>query len=79
MGRYRLPVDPTRLDEAKLRRLIEVGRTLVARLDLEGVLEIVLDAARELTGAHYAALGILDESKRELERFQRSEPERRDR
>ncbi len=69
MGRYRLPVDPTGLDEAKLRRLIEVGRTLVARLDLEGVLEMVLDAARELTGARYAALGILDESKRELERF----------
>jgi signal transduction histidine kinase len=29
----------------------------------------VLDAARELTGARYAALGVLDESRRELERF----------
>ena len=62
-------MDPTALDESRLRRLIEVGRTLVARLDLEGVLEMVLDAARELTGARYAALGILDESKHELERF----------
>ncbi len=62
-------MDPTALDESRLRRLIEVGRTLVARLDLEGVLEMVLDSARELTGARYAALGILDEGKHELERF----------
>jgi signal transduction histidine kinase len=33
------------------------------------VLGQVLDAARELTGARYAAIGILDEDKRELERF----------
>ena len=29
----------------------------------------MLDAARELTGARYAALGVLDEAKQELERF----------
>lgn len=57
------------LDEPRLRRLIEVGRGLVARLDVEGVLQSVLEAARELTGARYAALGILDERKQELERF----------
>ncbi len=62
-------MDPGALDEPRLGRLIEVGRALVARLDLEGVLETVLDAARELTGARYAALGILDESKHELSRF----------
>jgi signal transduction histidine kinase len=62
-------VDPLALDEPRLRRLIEVGRGLVSRLDLEGVLETVLEAAREITGARYAALGILDERKRELERF----------
>jgi signal transduction histidine kinase len=62
-------MDPSSLDESRLRRLIEVGRALVARLDLEGVLEMVLDAARELTGARYAALGILDESRHEPERF----------
>jgi len=33
------------------------------------VLERVLEAARELTGARYAALGILDRSRGELERF----------
>lgn len=62
-------MDPGVLDEYRLGRLIEVGRALVARLDLEGVLEAVLDAARDLTGASYAALGILDERKHELERF----------
>lgn len=55
--------------EERLRRLIEVGRTLVAELDLEAVLQRVLEAARELTGAEYAALGVLDPDQRELERF----------
>lgn len=62
-------MDPTTIDQTRSGRLIEVGRALVARLDLEGVLELVLDAARELTAARYAALGILDERGRELERF----------
>ena len=57
------------LDEHRLRRLIDVGRGLVAQLDLEGVLREVVDVARELTAARYAALGILDENRRELERF----------
>jgi GAF domain-containing protein len=56
-------------DEQRLRRLIEVGRSLVAELDLEAVLQRVLQAARELTDARYAALGVLDEERRELERF----------
>ncbi|MFL5869805.1 MAG: GAF domain-containing protein [Solirubrobacterales bacterium] len=57
------------LERDQLGRLLEVGRGLVAELDIEGVLAQVLDAARELTGARYAALGVLDENKRELERF----------
>jgi signal transduction histidine kinase len=62
-------VDNEVLDEHRLRRLIDVGRGLVAQLDLEAVLREVVDVARELTGARYAALGILDENRRELERF----------
>ncbi len=58
-----------RLGEARLRRLLDVGRSLVVQLDLEVVLHHVLDTARELTGARFAALGILDEGKGELERF----------
>ncbi|HET7053785.1 MAG TPA: GAF domain-containing sensor histidine kinase [Solirubrobacterales bacterium] len=47
------------LDEHRLRRLIDVGRGLVAQLDLEAVLSEVVDVARELTGARYAAIGDL--------------------
>jgi two-component system, NarL family, sensor histidine kinase DevS len=57
------------LHEDRLRRLIEAGRGLVAELDLEVVLRRLLDIARELTGASYAAVGILDASKTGLARF----------
>ena len=57
------------LSDDDLARLLEVGRSLVAELEVEAVLHRVLETARELTGAQYAALGILDESKEELERF----------
>jgi signal transduction histidine kinase len=57
------------LDEQRLRRLIDVGRALLSQLDPEAVLDQVLETAREITGARYAALGILDRDRRELERF----------
>jgi signal transduction histidine kinase len=57
------------LDEPRLRELIDVGRSLVAELDPEVVFRQVLEVACELTGARYAALGILDEDRHELERF----------
>jgi signal transduction histidine kinase len=57
------------LTETQLRRLLGVGRTLVSELDVESVLRHVLETARELTEAKYAALGILDPSKQKLERF----------
>jgi GAF domain-containing protein len=46
-----------------------VGRSLVSELDLDSVLRLVLNTARELTGARYAAVGVLDDRKQELERF----------
>jgi hypothetical protein len=46
-------------NEQRLRALLDVGRALVSDFDLEVVLERVLTAARELTGARYAALGVL--------------------
>jgi signal transduction histidine kinase len=58
-----------RLAEHRLERLIEAGRTLVSELDLERVLARLLEIACELTEAQYAALGILDPSKTNLERF----------
>jgi signal transduction histidine kinase len=57
------------LDPERLRRLIDVGRSLVSELRVEQVLDRLLDVARELTGARYAALGILDDERRELARF----------
>ena len=47
------------LDEATLRRLLEAGRSLVVHLDLDGILEILLDVATELTGARDAAIGVI--------------------
>ena len=61
--------DSGALDERRLRELIDVGRGLVAELDLEAVLSRVLEVACELTGARYAAVGVLDSDRRELERF----------
>jgi signal transduction histidine kinase len=56
-------------DADRLRRLAEASRDLVAQLDLELVFEHLLAAGRELTGARYAALGILDAERGSLERF----------
>ena len=49
--------------------MLDVARSVLAELDLELVLERVLAAAKELTGARYAALGVLAESRTELARF----------
>lgn len=59
----------TKVDEERFRRLLDVGSNLLSELDLEVVLKSVAEAARELTGARYAALGVLDPERRELERF----------
>jgi signal transduction histidine kinase len=49
--------------------VLQLAGSVLADLDLELVLERALDAARTLTGARYAALGVLDDDKRELARF----------
>jgi signal transduction histidine kinase len=57
------------MDETRLRRLLDVGRSLIAELDPDAVLRRLLDVARELTGARYAAIGVLDERREQLEQF----------
>ena len=57
------------MDERRLRRLVDVGRSLITELDPEAVFERLLEVARELTGARYAAIGVLDERRERLERF----------
>ncbi len=59
----------TPLNEPWTRRLLDVGRTLMADLDESIVLERVLQIAREITGARYAALGILNDQRSELAQF----------
>jgi signal transduction histidine kinase len=57
------------LDSRHLSRLLDAGRALVAELDPQAVLDRILATAREVTGARYAALGILDEQRASLAQF----------
>jgi signal transduction histidine kinase len=57
------------LDADRLQRLLAVGRSLVSELELDTVLDRLLATAQELTGAPYAAVGVLDESRQNLSRF----------
>src|SRR5579863_1389426 len=56
-------------DAERLRKLIEVGRALMTELDPDVVLDRILEEARSITAARYAALGVLDSSRSELEQF----------
>jgi signal transduction histidine kinase len=49
--------------------LLDIGIAVSAELSLDGVLERIVEAAAELTGARYAALGVIDRSGTGLERF----------
>src|SRR5580698_1188328 len=56
-------------EELWIRRLLDVGRAVMSELDLAAVFDRLLQAGREVTGARYAALGILNEQRTELEQF----------
>ncbi len=56
-------------EHQRIRRLLRAGRALMAEHNTEAILDQILDEAREITGARYAALGVLDEHREELERF----------
>jgi signal transduction histidine kinase len=53
----------------RLRALLDAGIALSSELSLEGVLQKIVEAAAELTGAQYAALGVIDPTGQSLERF----------
>ena len=57
------------LRDPAMGTLLDLAHGLLADLDLEAVLSRVVESARELSGATYAALGVLDDEGRELERF----------
>lgn len=56
-------------NDEQRRRLLDVGRTLASESDHQRLLARVLEEGRAITGARYAALGVLDQEKVELERF----------
>lgn len=56
-------------DPRRLRSLLEAGIALNSELSLEAVLARIVETAAEVTGAEYAALGVIDRGGRELERF----------
>jgi signal transduction histidine kinase len=55
--------------EDRLRALLEAGTAIASELSLELLLRRLVDTAAELTGARYAALGVIDRSGLQLEQF----------
>jgi signal transduction histidine kinase len=63
------PTPPDPPSDARLAALIQAGTVVASGLDLDAVLARLLDLARALTGARYAAVGVLNSSGSRIERF----------
>src|SRR5512134_203696 len=59
---------PTRHTD-RLRVLVDAGIAMSSELSLDALLQRIVETAAELTGAKYAALGVVDRSGQSLERF----------
>jgi signal transduction histidine kinase len=55
--------------ETRLRALLEAGMSIASELSLESLLQRLVTLAAGLTGAQYAALGVIDRTGMQLERF----------
>ncbi len=55
--------------ETSYQGLVEAGIAISSELTLDGLLRLLAETAAELTGARYAALGVIDVTGHELERF----------
>ncbi len=53
----------------RLRALVETGIAINSELSLDALLERIVEAAARVTGARYAALGVIDRAGTALERF----------
>jgi signal transduction histidine kinase len=53
----------------RLRALLEAGIALSSELELDALLQKTVESAAALTGARYAALGVIDDDRNGLERF----------
>jgi hypothetical protein len=58
-----------RRDTDRFRALVEAGVSISSELSLDALLQALVEKAAELTGARYAALGVIDRAGTELERF----------
>jgi len=56
-------------DAERLRRLLETAIAITSELSLDALLQRIVEAAAQVTGAQYAALGVIDQSGNRLERF----------
>jgi signal transduction histidine kinase len=65
----RRSTDPPTDQLDRLRVLIDAGIALSSELSLDALLQRIVETAAQLTGARYAALGVVDASGRSLERF----------
>jgi GAF domain-containing protein len=59
----------TARESGRLRTLLDTGIAISSELSLQGVLQRIVEAARDLTEARYAALGVIDRTGTALEKF----------
>jgi signal transduction histidine kinase len=62
-------VDAVTPSESRLRALLDATMAIGSELSFESLLQRLVTTAADLTGARYAALGVIDPTGRELERF----------
>ncbi|HEY7421981.1 MAG TPA: GAF domain-containing protein [Gaiellaceae bacterium] len=62
-------MDALSVSEGRLRALFAAGLAVTSELSLDALLHRLVEAAAELTGARYAALGVIDANGVELEQF----------
>ena len=62
-------VDRSTAQLDRLRVLVDAGIALSSELSLDALLQLLTETAASLTGARYAALGVIDMSGQGLERF----------
>jgi signal transduction histidine kinase len=62
-------VDAVTPSESRLRSLLDAVAAVAGELSLDAVLQRLVEVAVELTGARYGALGVIDRSGSQLERF----------
>src|SRR5437588_3879853 len=67
--RYAPPVEAASPSQTRLRGLFDAVVGLTGELSLDALLQRLVEVAAELTGARYAALGVIDPSGSQLERF----------